>query len=144
MVVWCVSGKQDSTTHLDSSKTSSYSASIFFVAIVPSSGKTELMTLSFLRIAKFYIFLIPRNAASPTAYTPLPLKLPIPVSEDSVFVANDWIDGGLEDWEDAKDKFECVSRPFMVVEGRQYQSKLISQMLIGIMNKKMYIGGVHK
>ena len=75
-----------------------------------SWGNAELMTLSFLRIARFSN---PRKAASPTAYTALALRVPIPPSMVSVevVVGNEIIEGGRDD---VKDKLECLSRPFMI------------------------------
>ena len=95
---------------LESSRTSSYVESIFFKATALSWGNAELMTLSFLRIARFSN---PRKAASPTAYTALALRVPIPPSMVSVevVVGNEIIEGGRDD---VKDKLECLSRPFMI------------------------------
>ena len=84
-----------------------------------SWGNAELMTLSFLHIARFSN---PRKAASPTAYTALPLNVPIPPStvSDEV-VGNEMIDGARDD---VKDKLECLRRPFMIANRRDCEASL--------------------
>src|SRR5882762_852631 len=69
---------------------------------------------------------MPRKATSPTAYTILPLRVPIPractVSVE-VSVTNDTIEGGRcdADSKDSSERLECVSKPFMAVIASTFQ-----------------------